>query len=88
MGEQEITLSGYAAPAQGRDPSHHAAYRRQLEDFCEAIRARREPFVGREGKKSIALIEACYAKRQPIEYPWRFRASSVPSDHRPVESAV
>jgi predicted dehydrogenase len=44
---------------------------RQIDDFAAAIRGRREPFVsGREGRRSLALIEACYARRQPWVLPW------------------
>jgi hypothetical protein len=73
MGEREQVLAGHAMPKEGRDTTHRDLYRRQLEDFCDAIHNHREPFVGTEGKKSIELIEACYALRQPIEYPWRVR---------------
>jgi hypothetical protein len=26
--------------------------------------------TGREGRKSVALIEACYARRERMDYPW------------------
>jgi predicted dehydrogenase len=73
MGEREQVLAGHATSKEGQDATHRDLYRRQLEDFCDAIHNHREPFVGKEGKKSIELIEACYALRQPIEYPWRVR---------------
>ena len=45
--------------------------RHQLEDFTHAIRDHRGPFVsGREGRRAVKLIEACYAKRQPLNLPW------------------
>jgi predicted dehydrogenase len=47
------------------------AFRRQLDDFAAAVRGGREPAItGREGRRSIALIEACYAARAPLALPW------------------
>jgi predicted dehydrogenase len=43
----------------------------ELEDWVEAIINKRQPRVpGEEGRKSIALIEACYKNRKPLEFPW------------------
>jgi predicted dehydrogenase len=48
-----------------------------MHDFVDAIREQRPPFIGpEEGKKSVALIEACYKTRQPLELPWLSRAAS------------
>jgi predicted dehydrogenase len=48
-------------------------FEHQLRDFVEAIRLGRPPFVsGSEGRRSIALIEACYAIRRPLEQPWDY----------------
>ncbi|HEY4588094.1 MAG TPA: Gfo/Idh/MocA family oxidoreductase [Thermoanaerobaculia bacterium] len=44
---------------------------RQIDDFARAIRGRREPFVpGSEGRRSLALIESCYAQRRFLDLPW------------------
>jgi predicted dehydrogenase len=41
------------------------------EDFLEAIRTGCPPAVpGAEGRRSVALIGACYAKRRPLNLPW------------------
>ncbi|MBA2667054.1 MAG: Gfo/Idh/MocA family oxidoreductase [Trueperaceae bacterium] len=46
-------------------------FARQLDDFAGAIREGRAPFIpGREGKRSIALLEACRRVRRPLELPW------------------
>ena len=46
-------------------------FRAQLSDFARAIREEREPLVpGVEGRRSVALVEACYACRQPLAHPW------------------
>jgi predicted dehydrogenase/nucleoside-diphosphate-sugar epimerase len=43
----------------------------QLDDWLEAITDKRPPRVpGEEARKSIALIEACYNNRKPLEQPW------------------
>ena len=40
-------------------------------DFLEAIKTGRPVTVpGAEGKRSVALIEACYAERRPLKLPW------------------
>ena len=45
--------------------------RQQLEDFARAVCGESQPFVpGEEGRRSIALFEACYKARQPLELPW------------------
>jgi predicted dehydrogenase len=44
---------------------------RELQDFVSAISSGDAPLVsGREGRRSVALAEACYAMRQPLLYPW------------------
>lgn len=49
----------------------------QLEDWVEAITDKRQPRVpGEEGRKSVALIEACYKNRKPLEFPWLSPKSS------------
>ena len=46
-------------------------FRRQLDDFVEAARTGREPFVGgAEARRAVALIEACHAQRRPLERAW------------------
>jgi predicted dehydrogenase len=93
IGDETVILTGIAAQNRVADKSHHAPYERQLADFCEAIRDHREPFVGKEGKKCIELIEACYASRQAIDYPWKFQALSgedtpeLPADAFAMEAA-
>jgi predicted dehydrogenase len=73
--EREVHLSGQARREESAGIDMTDAFVRQLDDFAAAIRGRREPFVsGREGRRSLALIEACYARRQTLELPW----SSVP----------
>ena len=43
----------------------------QLEQFVRAIRFGERPVVdGREGRRSVELMEACYRTRQPWVQPW------------------
>jgi predicted dehydrogenase len=48
-------------------------FARQLADFVQAVRGGRSPLVnGAEGRRAVALVEACYAERQPLVHPWDF----------------
>jgi len=74
---QEIVLAGRAIWDGVAEDTFLAVCRRQLEDFADAILGRREPFIlGQEGKRSVELIEACYASRRPLRLPWMFPESS------------
>lgn len=43
----------------------------EQDDFLASVRTGRAPTVpGEEGRRSIALIEACYRQRQPLALPW------------------
>lgn len=43
----------------------------QLRDFVNAVNGGQPPFVdGNEGRRSIALLEACREIGTPLEYPW------------------
>jgi predicted dehydrogenase len=85
IADREVALAGRARRSgeRGSGLDFTQAFVRQLDDFADAVRERREPFVpGREGRRSLALIEACYARRQPLVLPW-----SVPSP-APMERAT
>jgi predicted dehydrogenase len=70
---QDVVLTGRALRGGTADKSLRDAFCRQLDDFADAILSHRAPFVpGREGKRSVELIEACFASRQPLKQPWRF----------------
>ncbi|HEX9940921.1 MAG TPA: Gfo/Idh/MocA family oxidoreductase [Thermoanaerobaculia bacterium] len=71
IADRAVHLAGRARREEGPGLDFTGAFLRQLDDFAAAVRGRREPFVpGREGRRSIGLIEACYARRQPLELPW------------------
>lgn len=67
----EISLAGHARKPGGSGLEFREAFIRQIDDFAAAISEGREPFVpGREGRRSLDLIDACYAKRRFLELPW------------------
>lgn len=67
----EISLAGHARKPGGAGLEFREAFIRQIDDFAGAISEGREPFVpGREGRRSLDLIDACYAKRRFLELPW------------------
>lgn len=69
-----LGFSGEAMPLVLTDgPEQHldALMADQFDDWANAIATGTQPAVsGREGRRSIALIEACYANRQPLSMPW------------------
>jgi predicted dehydrogenase len=70
-GGADLSLSGQARRKDGPALTFQDVFVRQIDDFAAAIREKREPLVpGREGRRSLDLIEACYAARQPMEMPW------------------
>jgi predicted dehydrogenase len=71
IADREVALAGHARREGGPGLNFADVFVRQIDDFARAIRGRREPFVpGAEGRRSLALIEACYERRQPLVFPW------------------
>jgi predicted dehydrogenase len=71
IADREVSLAGRARRHEGAALDFTGAFVRQLDDFAAAVRQGREPFVpGSEGRRSLALIEACYARRRPLDLPW------------------
>ena len=69
-----------AAETEASEPWREV-FRRQFADFAVAIRDGREPFIpGREGRRSIQLIEDCYASRQPLSQPWIYPIAKTGTD--------
>ncbi len=58
-------------PLNSRIRTSSDAGRLVVEDFLHVIQSRRPPLVsGRDVAPSIAMIEACYARRHRFEMPW------------------
>ena len=76
----DLVLHGcIAAAGSSERESAQDVFQRQLSDFADAVRRRRAPYVpGEEALRSLRLIEACYASREPLEVPWM---TSSPVQH-------
>jgi predicted dehydrogenase len=71
-GEVMIEIDGrvHEVVAGGAD-AYPAAFRAQLVDFLSAAREGRRPTVdGRDGMAVLEVIEAAYARREPLPQPW------------------
>jgi len=77
LGDQEFELRGRALRADGADEPPLACFNRQMVDFVESFQQGRDPVAaGREGRRSVALIEDCYRARKPLEQPWVLAGAS------------
>ena len=67
----DLGLDGTITSLGTPDRHFRDVFCRQLDDFADAMLHRREPFIpGREGKRCIALIEACYASKKFLRHAW------------------
>jgi predicted dehydrogenase len=81
IADREVSLAGHARREGSSGLDFTDVFVRQLDDFAGAIREGREPFVpGREGRRSLDLIDACYERRRFLELPW----SVVPVEREKV----
>jgi predicted dehydrogenase len=75
-----LTLGGASRPLIGAVPDPEfdrtplpTVFARQLADVVRAIRTGGAPLVdGTEGRRAVAVVESCYAVRQPLRHPWSF----------------
>jgi len=65
-------LSGRAAAPNQQQPAAAAdLFAWQMADFVHAVRTSTAPAVpGKEGRRSAAILEACYRRRQPLVFPF------------------
>jgi len=65
-------LSGRAAaPNQPQPTSAADLFARQMADFVHAVQTSTPPAVpGAEGRRSAAVVEACYRRRRPLVFPF------------------
>ncbi len=73
LGGEIAGLEGrFKRPAGNGEPEDPLdCFRLQLADFADAIVSGRPPSTpGDEGRRVVALIEACRAQRQPLAHPW------------------
>ncbi len=71
-GETNITGSvAFAREAMHRSQKVADLITAEHEDFFQAIKTGQPPLVsGVEGRRSLALVEACYAERRLLQLPW------------------
>lgn len=78
----DLSLSGRISPGVDFDaptPGTADVMAEQLADFAAAVRDGRPPeATGEDARVSIALIEACYDRQEPLETPW-IRPIELPS---------
>jgi predicted dehydrogenase len=75
-----LTLAGGTRELAGLVPDPEferaplrAVFARQLADFVSAIGIGGTPLVrGEEGRRAVALAEACYRLKQPLRMPWDY----------------
>jgi predicted dehydrogenase len=67
------TLVGNVPDATFERAPLRTVFARQLDDVVGAIRGRRPPLVGAaDGRRAVAIVEACYAARTPLRLPWNY----------------
>ena len=68
---QPFALEARAFREDGRDEDPLDCFARSFTDFIECMQTGREPLgSGREGRRSVALMEACAAARVHLEPEW------------------
>ncbi len=73
INDQSLNLTGRAIQEGVAGEKAEDVFSRQLEDFVQAIHHNKQPFIpGKEGKRTVELIETCYGLRQSLKHPWIF----------------
>ena len=76
-----LAVAGQAAPREDLAAPEQTTvdlFTAELTDWFSAIHRGTRPSIdGREGRRSLALIETCYARRQPAVYPWQPAAAGA-----------
>jgi predicted dehydrogenase len=78
-----LTLAGEASRLVGGVPDREfeqaplrTVFARQLADVVSAIQDRHPPLVdGIQGRRAVAAVQACYARRVPLRHPWSYPES-------------
>lgn len=69
-GSRDLHFSGQIIK-NTMDKNNKAVFERQLSDFAKAIKNKKPPFItGTEGRRSVELIETCYAYKKVLKEPW------------------
>jgi predicted dehydrogenase len=68
-----LTVTGEVTDPEFDRAPLRAVFGRQLAEFVASLRGTGRPTVtGEEGRRVVALAEACYAIRQPLRQPWDY----------------
>ena len=69
--DYDLDLSGKVFFKGSTDTAMVDAFVRQLNAFADTVSGRRNPVVtGLDGRRSIELVETCYANRKALTQPW------------------
>lgn len=69
-GNADIALTGHVMQDDKADDDRHHHFLRQLDNFAASIVGHKEPLIpGSEGRRTIELIENCYASRKMLDLP-------------------
>jgi predicted dehydrogenase len=64
-------LAGTAPDRRFERAPLRTVFDRQLADFIDAARGDGLPLVrGADARRAVALVEACYVRREPLRWPW------------------
>ncbi len=78
--DSALAMAGQALPREDLTAPEQTTvdlFTAELTDWLSAINSGTRPSIdGREGRRSLALIEAGYARRQPAVCPWQLAATA------------
>jgi predicted dehydrogenase len=85
----QVSLSGRALTPNQAPPGNLAdLFAWQMADFVRAIETRTAPAVpGTEARRSVAMLEACYQRRQRLVFPFESLLVDVTASMRPTAKA-
>src|SRR5678815_1581649 len=73
LGAAGSALIGNVSDATFERAPLRTVFARQLDDVVAAIRGTRPPLVGGvDGRRAVAIVEACYGVRTPLRQPWNY----------------
>jgi hypothetical protein len=73
IGDAGSTLVGDVTDQAFRRAPLPTVFGRQLNDMVAAVRGTRSLLVGAaDARRTVGIVEACYAMRQPLRRPWDY----------------
>jgi predicted dehydrogenase len=81
------TLVGGVPDVEFERAPLRTVFARQLANVVSAIRGGHQPLVdGAQGRHAVAVVEACYLRREALRHPWSYPESYSSAEH-PTPSA-